>query len=158
MLGFLFQGVRAMRAFAAITVAVMSVTTGGPLRCPCQLAALFRIETRLGLATRSTPDLPKGRCCPCESHADPGLPWPVEPKPSPHFPPCKHHLVIDLAVPHMDAGRVLDDRDSGDPTAVPVRDCGGAFPENVTAAALLSSGGRPLPPHDRLRYCHAFRC
>ena len=147
-----------MRAVTAIIVAVMSVTTGGPLRCPCQLAALFRTETALGPTAHSTMDLPKGRCCPCGSHAAPGRPGPVEPKPAPHSPPCRHHLVIDLAAPHAGTERVFDDHDPGDPTAAPVNDTDRSLLVHSADAALLSSAGRSPPPRDLLRYCHAFRC
>lgn len=146
-----------MRDLTAIIVAVMSVTTGGPLRCPCQLAALCRGETHSGPVTRTVQPQPKNRCCPCESHADPGLPGPVEPKPSPNSPPCNHHPVIVLAAVHAGAERVYDDREPGDPTAAPVSDIARVLPAHAAGAALLCLAGRSLPPNDRLRYCHAFR-
>lgn len=146
-----------MRALTAIVVAVMSVTTGGPLRCPCQLAALCRAETRFGLATRTVPHQPESRCCSCESHAALGLPGPVEPKPPSNSPPCEHHPVIALAVLHAGAERVLDDRNPGDSTEAHGGNSDHVVSAHAANVAVHSATERSLPPCKHLRYSHAFR-
>ena len=147
-----------MRALAAIIVAVMPVTTGGPLRCPCRLAALFKTEPRVCDASRPAEDRPEKRGCPCKSHGESKEPGPGEPKPAPGHPPCSHHLGIDLAPPLAGAERVVHDRDPGNPAVAAVNDTCLFVPPLGTGVRLLSPGAGPSQLPDRLRYCHAFRC
>lgn len=152
-----------MRLAVAIIVAVMSVVTGGPLRCPCQLAVLFnnRLPTAPPLqATRLTAETE--RCstkhCPCKSHQPPVDPeQPAERTPVPGAP-CGHCPNFDLGLPVGNGDRLQTDRDTGDFTSAPF-----ARDTHVFLTACLDTPVTAIDPidssaPDRLRYCHSFRC
>lgn len=145
-------GRRDMRAVAAIIVAVMSVTTGGPFRCPCQLAALFKERACNTEATRPAPPVSEKHGCSCKHHSETERPAPSEPKPAPGVP-CEHGPKIDLVPPFAGGDRDLDDSVFADP--------GRSHALPLTPVPPATSPDTPAPlssPSDRLRYCHAFRC
>lgn len=153
-----------MRMVAAMIAAVMSVATGGPLRCPCHFAALLRdtpCTAKSAPAVRALPTAPttaRHLGCGCKSHKTADEP-PTEGQPvRPAQPePCKHGPGIDLVVP------TAVDRQSGDLGA---DDCTfGATSEGFPSCpALVRHGltGRPVGSDSSLpallRYSHAFRC
>lgn len=146
-----------MRLVATIIAAVMSVTTGGPLRCPCQLVPLLRPEAAVCETIRPIEGQTVERCCGCKGHREPNS-EPTAPRPSPDRPPCQHGPAIDLVPPAHPGERVTDGTDPTDP-ATP---CGGD-PASVSPVLSLDTPLRVrLAPFtslpDRLRYCHAFRC
>jgi hypothetical protein len=149
-----------MRLVAAIIAAVMSVATGGPLRCPCQFAALFRntpctdqsaVRT---LPTTQPSDLHS--CCGCKTQTTDDEPPPAEHQPD-QPEPCSHGPGIDLVAPST------VDRQSGDLGAegAPFAATSGAF---LSLRALVRHDLAERPPgsdtslHARLRFSHAFRC
>lgn len=150
-----------MRSGATIIAAVLSVFTGGPLRCPCQLAALFESYPPTVLTPHAaTQEDEAGRSekhrCSCKTHREPAPPeQPIEQKPTPGVP-CQHCPGVDLVPPVATGERLASDRDLGDWSA--------AFPD-----AAFPQTHRPDTLHpvthlmttsapDRLRYCHSFRC
>lgn len=143
-----------MRVLTAIVAAVLSVTTGGSLRCPCQLAQVFRPAA--AVAPVALADKSPCRSCPCHSHEEPESPAPTAPQPGPRCPACPHCLSLDLTPPPAGGDRGVDDQlgdaaaDLDLPRTGPV---GGA-----TAARVVRTDGAHPPPPDHLRYCHAFRC
>lgn len=146
-----------MRVVATIIAAVMSVTTGGPLRCPCHLLALLRTEPAVARTAQPLVERPTGDCCGCKSHREP-QPEPTDPRPAPHHPACPHGPGIDLVPPLATGERVTGGHESGTSAVMALGD---------SHAYLLAWGyesPRPMPaafaasPPDRLRYCHAFRC
>lgn len=146
-----------MRAVAAIIVAVMSVTTGGPLRCPCQLAAFFRT----GPQTCALPPAPKAcqekNCCPCHSHDDAPTQEQESPKPSPQAPPCPHGQGIDLAPPLTSLDREVGGVEHGAP-AVATAPLGLFSVPPGGPSVPVDPNAHSTPPPDHLRYCHSFRC
>lgn len=157
-----------MSRAAAIIAAVLSVITGGPLRCPCHLAALFLSPSPAVRTTTAAP--PKGeagRCddqrCSCKTHREPAPPeQPTEQptdqqKPAPGVP-CQHCPNVDLAPPAATGERLAGDRDPGDwsadsPASAPV----GTQTLRPDTLVLIPGPVTPSAP-DRLRYCHSFRC
>lgn len=146
-----------MRRVAAIIAAVMSVTTGGPLRCPCHLIALLQPECCAAPVAQPAAERPVEHCCGCKAHRAP-QPEPTDPQPSPHRPPCPHVPGIDLVPPHAPGERAASGHELGDPAVMAL---GGG---HVSASARASDSPPPVPvtlaasPPDRLRYSHAFRC
>ncbi len=140
-----------MRALTAIVAAVLSVTTGGALRCPCQLAPLFR---PVAVATPDAPQPEKSPCrsCPCHAHEEPDSREPVAPEPGPGRPPCPHGPGVDVTPPPAGSDRVGDD-------AATALEHQALAPRPGAPVARLAPAGTTLPPPpDHLRYCHAFRC
>ena len=151
-----------MRRAAAIIAAVLSVFPGGPLRCPCQLAALFENRAATVLIPQPAPaDDEAGGCenqrCSCKTHREPAGPEPTEKTPAPGVP-CQHCPNIDLVLPVVTGERLASDRDPGDSpgaslasdTAVPLTH----RPDTLTLVGREFTSSAP----DRLRYCHSFRC
>lgn len=139
-----------MRHLAAIIAAVLSVTTGGPLRCPCRLATLA--------STPAPPERPvdSGRShqCGCKSHAGKDVDRPAPPA-SPRPEPCDHGPGIDLlACTAVD--RQADDS-GGNQLIVPAVAHTGSELAGKHALAPDPSG-RSTSPTAHLRYAHAFRC
>lgn len=151
-----------MRAVVAIIVAVMSVATGGPLRCPCQFAALFRTatcvpESASAARTAPTPQpAAQHSGCGCKSHTAADEQPPEERQPA-QPEPCKHGPGIDLVPP------TTLDRQSGDlgaegiPSAA-VSDgfllCLALVRHDFTTRPAGSDASLPT----RLRFSCAFRC
>ncbi|MBX9582895.1 MAG: hypothetical protein K2X87_21515 [Gemmataceae bacterium] len=152
----LVSGGCVMRLVAAIIAAVMSVTTGGPLRCPCHLVARLRTEPAAVPVPQSAVERPADRCCGCKTNREP-RPEPTDPRPAPH-PPCPHGPGIDLVPPLATGERVVGGHGSGDQAVTAPgdgHDCPSAWgldPPLPVPVAVAAS------PHDQLRYCHAFRC
>lgn len=153
-----------MRAVVTIIVAVMSVVTGGPLRCPCQFATMFRAVT---CSTESTsavriPQTPQSAAdhsgCGCKAHmaADDQPPeerHPVQPEPCNHGPGTNIDLVAPTTV----------DRQSRDFGAFNIS-CAVTSGVHLTYPALLRHGITASPRGSDstlptlLRFSHAFRC
>ncbi len=91
-----------MRILAAIIAALMSVTTGGPLRCPCQLAKLGPPVGWPCQETAAQPPAPTHQCG-CKTHTTDERRAPADDRPGGHPPgdhaPCHHGPVADLAAP-----------------------------------------------------------
>ena len=141
-----------MRVLTAIVAAVLSVTTGGPLRCPCQLAKVARPAAPATVCD----DAPGCRSCPCHRNAEPVSLQGQCPEPAPERVPCPHGPALDLTPPPAGVERVGDDSPAFD---------GGAFGEHPAARLVCNqaAGSRATtpaypPPVDHLRYSHAFRC
>src|SRR6188768_2021002 len=103
-----------MRAVTAIVAAVLSVTTGGPLRCPCQYAALLRPTP---VPTKASPRAaePPCRTCPCHAHQEPDSPAPAAPEPGPGHPPCPHGPGVDVTPPPAGSDRGGDGQPGNPP-------------------------------------------
>lgn len=155
-----FSGFGAMQRAAAIIVAVLSVLTGGPLRCPCRLVALFAdcVLTDQPASVEGEADRCGGERCSCKPHREPALPeQPPERLPAPGVP-CQHCPNVDLVPPVTIGERLEGDRDPGDMTAVP-HDAAPADPLTRRPDALpLAVPELTSSAPDRLRYCHSFRC
>lgn len=152
-----------MRLAVAIIVAVMSVVTGGPLRCPCQLAVLF--NNRLPTAppsqvTRLAAESERcsSRQCPCKSHQTPVDPErPAERTPVPGAP-CEHCPNFDLSLPVGNGDRLQTDRDTDDFASAPFARETHVFLTASPDTLVNASGSITSWAPDRLRYCHSFRC
>ena len=150
-----------MRLVAAIIAAVMSVATGGPLRCPCQLAALLRdtpCTDQSASAVRTLPTTPPSALhsgCGCKTHTTDDEQPPAEHQPD-RPEPCNHGPGIDLVAPST-VERQAGDSELGNPLSVP---SGGAAasPCRVPDTSFVSSAEIDSSPPARLRYCHSFRC
>ena len=145
-----------MRLLATIIAVVMSVTTGGPLRCPCQLAALVRGTTCVAETVQVDPATFETHTCCCQSHREPEEPQPTEREPSPGEP-CPHGPSVDLVLPTAGGERHAGGGGLGDfPVAahgaveIPLY-CGLNLQLFVVCEPTSSKS-------DRLRYCHSFRC
>ena len=152
-----------MRLAMAIIVAVMSVFTGGPLRCPCHLAVLFtkRPPTAQPFQVTRLPSNAE-RCsthrCPCKTHRSPtGPEQPGEPAPVPGAP-CGHCPNFDLGLPAVNGDRLQTDRDTGDFTSAPFSRDAHVFLTTCLDTLLNASDPITSSAPDRLRYCHSFRC
>lgn len=147
----------AMRAVVAIIVAVMSVTTGGPTRCPCQIAALFRAGTQTCEPPPAQKRSQEKRACRCHSHCESSEQQPEHPTPPPESPKCPHGPGIDLAPPQSATDRAASD--AGDLSQLEFAATHGLFAVAPRGHSGLFDPGTHLSPHpDRLRYCHSFRC
>ena len=145
-----------MRLAAAILATVMSVTTGGPLRCPCHLLALLRTGPSTVVAPPAAEQEASGGCG-CRVHREP-QPEPTDQRPRPHRPPCPHGPGVDLLPPLSTGERVVGGHDSGDPV-VTLPGHGYAPTTASSYDSAVSAHVTPAAsPPDRLRYCHAFRC
>lgn len=142
-----------MRVLTAIVAAVLSVTTGGPLRCPCRLAELIRPTPP---ATVHDDTVPVSRSCPCHRHAEPDASERQCPERAPERVPCPHGPAFVLTPPPAGAERVGDDSPADEGVALGEH---AAFRVvcNRTAALTAAASTHP-PPVDHLRYSHAFRC
>ncbi len=156
-----------MQRAAAIIVAVLSVFTGGPFRCPCRLVALFAdraptVLTAQPAPAASEPDRCGGERCSCKPHRVPALPGQPPERTPEQLPapgvPCQHCPNVDL-IPAVTIGeRLAGDRDPGDLTAAP-HDAAPADPLTRRPDALpLAAPELTSAAPDRLRYCHSFRC
>ncbi|QDU21349.1 hypothetical protein [Urbifossiella limnaea] len=141
-----------MRALTAIVAAILSVTTGGPLRCPCQLADLLRPAAPAAVCDNA----PVCRSCPCHRHAEPDDPQPRSPDRVPERVPCPHGPALDITPPPAGEYGVGNDTPS---------DEGIAFCEDVAVRVAVIGDATPTalklaqtPPVDHIRYSHAFRC
>lgn len=144
----------AMRSLAAILVAVMSVTTGGSLRCPCQLWTLLGpgAPTCEGPPTQTSAT---ENLCACKGHRNLPPGGPSEPSPCQKTPSCPHTASVDVILPSA-GERLTADEDSG--FSVPLVIEGAYASHHVFAVGLLNNtAGHPSEPSDRLRFCHSFR-
>ena len=149
-----------MRLAATILAAIMSVTTGGTLHCPCQIQSLFPCSTSVSAIPNSQSEATAKQSCSCSTHRDaqelshPGH----EPEPKPEGPTCPHGPSIDFVSPIIGGERNTGDRDS----------VGLAFHfdglslVSTRKVSSLNSDTNQLIHHssafDLLRYCHAFHC
>lgn len=142
-----------MRMVAAVIAAVLTVTTGGPLHCPCQFAPFVCGTDRI--ADCQTAD--EARSCPCHSHPESDSPQPPKRGGVP-VKPCEHGPGIDFAASVTTGERPVVDQDSFD---------GPVWISNAIArtSQTVDSNGRtqidgPFSPSEsgRLKYCHSFRC
>ena len=155
-----------MRQVAAIIAAVLSVLTGGPLRCPCQLAAHFAdyahaasiVLTPRPSSVEGKPGHRGGERCSCKTHRGPALPGqPTERPPAPGVP-CQHCPNVDLALAVTLGERLAGDRDPSDMTAAPL-EAAQTVPLTCPPDALsLAVPQLTSAAPDRLRFCHSFRC
>lgn len=153
---------RVMRALATIIAAVLSVTTGGPLRCPCLLVPQIRAACVETVAPPSGDDSsPSG--CRCRAHQEAEVP-PLTPPDSPHqgrheppHAPCPHGPGIDLTAPP--AGVEQGESQSG--AEQPALVGAGTFALVLSTLGYVAASHPPAPPPatcQHLRFCHAFRC
>ena len=139
-----------MRALTAIVAAVLPVTTGGPLRCPCELAQLVRPVAVVSADKSPCPS------CPCHAHEEPDSPEPTDPRPVPGLPPCPHGPGVDLTPPPAASDRAVDDPFGA--AAADITHQHSGFEAGASTARFVLADATPSPPPDHLRYCHAFRC
>lgn len=154
-----FLGHVTMRVVAAILAMVMSVATGGPLRCPCQVLTLLKGDA----PCVSHPPIPAfasddDECCSCKSHHQKHESKSPNPeKKSPPMPPCQHGPGIDLPPPGSSAERLAGDHEL---EAAVGLGCESSIP--VIARLLDLSRVEPSDPFasplHALKYCFAFRC
>ena len=140
-----------MRVVAAILAMVMSVTTGGPLRCPCQVLTLLKGDSP---STSSLPTPDDDDCCSCKSHLKKHEN--KSPDPEKKLPPCQHGPEIDLPPP-SNADSLVEGHDlavAGD------LNCESLIPSNAPFrdASRVASRNHHAPPLQVLKYCFAFRC
>lgn len=151
-----------MRALATIIAAVLSVTTGGPLRCPCQLVPQVRVACAESVSV-PRPDESSCSGCRCRGHHEEETPSrspadaPTQDRHESPQAPCPHGPGIDLAAPP--GGVEPGDAQSGadQPAAI-----GGHTFDLALSAACCAAALRPPAPSSstcqHLRFCHAFRC
>lgn len=151
-----------MRAAAAIIAAILSVFAGGPLRCPCQLAAVFESRPPTTRSHQTAPTDNEAVRCGCRHSScqtqkeSVGQAQPTEQQHAPQVP-CEHRPGVDLVLPGGGGERASGERATGEVTAAPF-ECAHALSVPQPATQL------PVPRHlttsapDRLRYCHSFRC
>ena len=146
----------------AIIAAVMSVMTGGQLRCPCQFVSLrsdLPNTAELSPASRDscTVSFPsRDRCRGCGAHRDADCPSPVKKRPI-HHEPCGHSLGVDLA-PFAAADR-LSNLEGSEVGSVATTSCA-LLPLliRVPPSFEVKPFGPDSAPLTRLRYAHSFRC
>lgn len=150
-----------MRAAVAILAAVMSVTTGGPLRCPCYLVALLNGGTAVAAPPADCPLPTPTPCCPCKAHREADEPKSAEgstPERTPHpSAPCNHGPGIDLVAPTASGERLAGESETGHGTLALSAERLDLSPSHADLVRTLL----PDPPssaHSPLRYCHSFRC
>lgn len=144
-----------MRIWAAIFVAVMSVATGGPLRCPCQVKAMFEGMTSLAAVPKPKSEKAPRHPCTCHAHQQEEQHGPNEPRPEPNCPTCPHGPGVDLVPPVAAGERTAGERSFGETTF--------GYASVSLAATTISLRRSPAfiepnsSPPEQLRYCHAFR-
>lgn len=141
-----------MRHLAAIIAALLSVTTGGPLRCPCRLAALTCSPVEA--APERADEACRSHKCGCKPLAEQDVRRPGPPT-SPRPEPCEHGPGVDLLA--LSAADPQTDEADSTPHIVP-----GVLhtASNVATVHVLLPGtcGRSTSPTSHFRYAHAFRC
>lgn len=148
-----------MRTLAAIFATLMSVTTGGPLRCPCQLAKLCLPSERPCQAAPAEPAAPTHQCG-CKAETTNARRAPADHRPGKRSPgdhtPCQHGPVTDLAAPA--AGERLTGDSTGD--ALTVTPSSFTLVTRPTAVMVGRAGWLESAPSSQalLRYVHSFRC
>ena len=150
-----YSGRRDMRAAVALLAMVMSVTTGGPLRCPCRVAALLHTSTCPAKAEPRAASPEKHRCH-CQTHRGQPESKPKEPNRTPQ-PPCEHSTAVDVISPTA-AERVAGDEE---PEVT-----GGFSPwsstfAHITLPPLTLAARVPIPrfaSRTLLQLAHALRC
>lgn len=148
-----------MRTLAAIFAVLMSVTTGGPLRCPCQLAKLCLPS---GQPCQEAPAQPPASPpkCGCKAHPAEKQRTPADNRPGERSPgdhaPCHHGPAADLAAP------AAGERPAGDSTgdALTANLSGFTLSARPTAVGHGRAEGPVSAPSPQalLRYAHSFRC
>lgn len=144
-----------MRSLVAILVGFMSVTTGGPLRCPCQLAGVVKHSAAPSKRVTTEPPL-KHPPCGCKAHATKDDRPAEEKSPTPSEP-CKHGPTLDLAVPVTGGERQHGGVDGGCGDAPLVGPPSADWPLCKTSS-VPAPPGATTSPAAFLRYAHAFRC
>ena len=145
-----------MRFWAAILAAVMSVTTGGTLRCPCQFAALCERATSHERTSQVHTESPAEHRCPCHAHQDSEPPCPAEEEPHEPVPSCPHGPGLDLATPTTVGERTGTD---GEPTVASLAESVPAILVALpTQPVTRSQLAVDCSQSHRLRYSHSFRC
>lgn len=149
-----------MRAAVAILAAVMSVTTGGPLRCPCYLVTMLK-GTAVIVPPAECPLPTPAAGCSCKGHREADEPKPSEeraPDKTPHpTAPCNHGPGVDLLAPTASGERLTGGDETGQSTLALSVERLDLSPSHAGAVRAVL----PDPPssvRDPLRYCHSFRC
>lgn len=142
-----------MRSVTAVIAAILSVVTGGPLRCPCQVAALGRGAEHVAEfhAANEADD------CPCHSHRKPCLPQSTEHKHAP-CEPCRHGAAIDVLAPVVTGERLSGEREAVDRMPLVPGDCSQGSPGCGLDGMPLDNIPVSSSASDQLRYCHSFLC
>ena len=148
-----------MRTLAAIFAVFMSVTTGGPLRCPCQLTKLCLPTGQPGQEVPAQPPAPTQKCG-CNAHSTDEQRTPADNRPEDRSPgdrsPCHHGPAADLAAP------ASGERLAGDFTgnALPLSSSGFTPAIHPAAVRGCRAGWLESAPSSQalLRYTHSFRC
>jgi hypothetical protein len=137
----------------AVIAAVLTVTTGGPLRCPCQFPQLVCETDRIAESLSADETLN----CPCHSHHKSELPPSSEQGRAP-AKPCEHGPGIDIAALVTNGERPTVYHDSFDgPELDSILDSHTSQNDQSNGRMLLDCPGR-TSESDRLKYCHSFRC
>lgn len=144
-----------MRLWAAILAAVMSVTTGGTLCCPCQFAALCERTISHERAIQVHTEAPAEHRCPCHAHQDSEPPCPAEEQHQP-VPSCPHGPGLDLATPTTFGERTSTD---GEFQVASFEDMAPVFSVSLPTLSVAKSlfALDSSQPH-RLRDSYSFRC
>lgn len=149
-----------MRTLVAIIAAAMSITTGGPLRCPCQLVKHCLASALPTPSATTLPAPPPAHRCGCQSHASDDQQLPDKSAPDDRRPqdesPCQHSPGADLAAPPS-AERQIGSFAADILVSAPVCpvDLAPSSSQAGLAPGILNTG-----PASRafLRYAHSFRC
>lgn len=145
-----------MRHLAAIVAAVMSVTTGGPLRCPCQVTAFVRSSACESASGQTKPAADQPQKCGCKAHAAAEAPPPAEETP-PTPEPCKHGRGIDLVAPAAGSDRQAGASEHAGVSLVVSTETLGSLAVRRGSSLPHGTHGTHTTLLSRLRYSHSFR-
>jgi hypothetical protein len=143
-----------MRTLTAILVAILSVTTSGPLRCPCHLASFFNAPVCESLAKFDREATDCLQSCGCR-HNEPDEAPSHDKTPSPQSCPCGP--AIDLEPPLVAADRVPNGDECDRCVYEPLLDL---IPDRMFAATrwTIAEAITVECSLSQFRYAHSFRC